>query len=65
MNRRDEYAVVERVDKDVIDRATGGREEILNEIMGHRPWRLDAFEFESDGVGLADTDPDRQEGGAL
>ena len=31
------------------------------QIVGHRPRRLDALELEGDGVGLEDPDPDRQE----
>ena len=31
------------------------------QVVGHRPRRLDALELEGDGVGLEDPDPDREE----
>jgi len=57
LNRSNENIFVKRVDKNVIDRTAGGSEEILDEVMGHRPRCFDSFNLKGYRVCLADANP--------
>ena len=60
MDQRVEGVLLQIADDDLLDRRLQVLDDVAQQVVRHRPRRLDVLDLQRDGVGLEHADPDRQ-----